>query len=118
MHERETITFTIDDVKAALSEVIADNPADHKNPGYATGEGCYYTAPDGSPSCLVGNVLHYLGIQRPTPTDDINESGWPLVRTYAPYLNAFTEDANELLEVVQANADQGKTWPLAVQLAE
>lgn len=98
------------------------------------GDECYYTTPEGKPSCLVGALL--AGVA-PGVLSKLNTYEWAeLYEDGAPQVvsvtdlhsersqvsgvdldDYFTRDALQILYRVQAEQDNGKSWGKAVDLA-
>jgi hypothetical protein len=110
--------FDYDQTLRALHEVIDANP-DARNP--KGGEACVYTDPDDpTRHCIVGQVLVHLSLPLPPPKAGSVRScrqgsacqGDPGgVRRL--FTENFTDDALDLLETVQLQADNQnipKTW--------
>lgn len=81
---------------------------------------CAYFDPDGQPSCIVGYVLSYLGID----ADTVNRAGANIgfnpeglfdhLRAHGDIDYGLDHDANVLLRLAQTEQDGGQPWGAAV----
>lgn len=106
-----TITYeiTYEQLAADLVAFATEHP-DRKNPEVRTPQGgamCRYTEPDGTPSCLVGHVLHKYGLA-PEFGDNMNLES-------AAECSVWRDDKTAFLATdIQFFADRGDTWSEAV----
>lgn len=110
------------EVRELLREIVAEFP-----PGYTyeqvpcfldgTGvTGCIYTV-EGQPSCLVGQLLHRLGVQVPE-VDQMHPIDL-LLRNQRAYLKGlFADDVILYLGDVQRYQDSGASWSECLEIAE
>ena len=77
-------------------------------------EGCQNFDEDRSPSCIVGHVYHYLGVEY--LADALNHSGHPTVKIHLEndHKIKFDDKSNYLLISVQKYQDAGWPWGRAV----
>lgn len=109
--------FTKEQVQEALVAAVAEKPEDYIHQEKIA-SGCFYTREDGSPSCLVANVLHRLGLGLPpyahAPTEDEPLGGLNTKRFEALsgslYNGAFDLETANGLQRVQDAQDAGLTW--------
>lgn len=107
-----TTEYTYETILNALRELVAENP-DRRNPRSEGVGACVYTNPDGTPSCIVGNLAARFGLPLPDPSDDRAQSAPP--STLFPTMLSY--ETQNLLETVQNHADNESTWAEALDLA-
>lgn len=129
-----SIILSMETVNPVLDELLKEFGEDYVYPALRNGyRDCAY-AKDNQPSCLVGHVLHRLGV----PVEDLNfldnqrdsqlstlagsDKYWDEYED-APVLAlaligvAWEDDAISLLSVAQTYQDVGETWGTAVAQA-
>lgn len=74
---------------------------------------CSYYEADGTPSCLVGRILHNAGLINPVTFNREGASAGQVVDS----LGGFTPEARAVLNRLQAWQDEGKTWGEALEFA-
>lgn len=107
---------TLGQVRLVLRKLVRISPPGRKNPhvdtGYYSDDGvCAYTNPDGSPSCIVGNLADMLGVDRPAWDDGSNNDSVDDAFRFPIIVASYLTDAQEM-------ADCGATWGEAVRWAE
>lgn len=105
--------LTLTDVRDAAALLNPENV----NPGTDDG-GCRYTEDDGTPSCMVGNILSILDIARPGINSTHNESGFLSVVEAYDLADLLDGEAIQWLANAQGVADNGYTWGRAIAAAE
>lgn len=119
--QTETKLITLDEVNELLADIVSQVPEDYVyiNPegrSAASGPiGCEYASRDGSPSCLVGHVLHRLGL--PVYHSETQPGqGWAVTWGFEhPHEEHFTPEAVSRLARVQSRQDQGTPWREAIK---
>lgn len=120
------INVTDVQVIAALREVVAESPervyeAPPTMPTLPGGTSCFYvhrTAEGAVPGCLVGHVLHRLGV----PLSELEK--WEGAGAQDPTLATLNilgdndEYAVRMLVEVQSTQDNGAPWGTALSLAD
>lgn len=108
--------FTDEQVFATLREVVAERPEHvyEKPEGWGPDGAiqCFYVHPDG-PGCLVGQVMHRLGVSLEEMSQ--HEGSGPYVFQRAGHISHFAAD---VLETAQSSQDEGDTWGDALSAAE
>lgn len=105
---------TKSEVFELLERAVAEKGPLHENPVCVL-----FDREDGTPCCIVGHVLSYLGVSRvegkhvytfagSTQAADLRER-WDLI---------LTEDATEVLQIVQNEADSMRSWGEALETAK
>jgi len=137
------MTKTVLDAKATselLNRAVAEKGFEYRDPNSPTagGTGCKYADNEGNPLCIVGHVLHYVGvdllkadltgsveviIDLPMVPDheqgDMTPTGANGVLWQGGDKDIeFTVDAFRLLEIAQTEQDGGTFWGPAVEVAE
>lgn len=114
------ITTTDDDVMRVLREVVAERPDYvYVNPngerGVFGGSAiCYYVHGD-CPGCLIGHVLHRLGV----PIDAMwRREHWPASVMAAEVLSGVSYRSTYALDAAQLMQDYGQPWSRALLDAE
>lgn len=109
------IEITFDEAKSLIQRAIDEKGADYVYPE-AWSINCRYFNGDGSPSCIVGHVLHYAGVDgNDWYGTDNNESN---VHNLAEDgVLALADATRILLGVAQARQDHGATWDEAMDEA-
>ncbi|MFI0211975.1 hypothetical protein ACH4OV_25305 [Streptomyces diastaticus] len=118
----ERIKVTPEQVLDVMREVVAEAGEEFVyEPPTGLGVCLYVHRPHGGgasvPGCLVGQVLHRLGV----PLDELTEHEAQLARTMAPKLVDAGEGADLLvtaLDNAQAIQDGGHSWGAALRAAE
>lgn len=137
--------FGKEEVLAALERAVEAKGADYVDPGSRSdGPGCVYGTSDGAPSCIVGHVFDYLGLDvgkldNGTVQDEVlvdrgliseEDNDFVYFDTYrfdpGYYYGAdleepeveFTREAVTLMGYAQAKQDTGNTWGEAVKFAK
>lgn len=123
--------FTKDDVLKTLKEVVkGKEDYIYKRPERRAkhgGNACFYTTPEGAPSCIVGYVIARLDpelLQEIKGYEDRNRQSFP----FSPYTKVarnplnkvkaeFEPDAIILLQRAQTEQDAGNTWGEALEYA-
>ncbi len=101
-------------IAAAAAEVekVGDDFIYKKDERYVLEDGtlgsaiCIYYEPDGTPSCIVGRILHNAGIISPYTFDMEGASA----RRVASDRGDFTDEALKFLDALQDHQDRGVTW--------
>lgn len=111
--------FTRDEVLDAARAVVAEWGRDH----VVRGLDCVYSNEEGRPVCLVGHVVHRLGLPFPPGGNYRVPLPGPSLLTCPPvrrhyWENLFTPDALAALRVMQTFQDAGQTWGRALYRAE
>jgi hypothetical protein len=102
-------------VSELLKRAVAEKGADYIYPG--AGEKCYYFEPDGTPSCIVGHVLYYLGAKAEDSwSDDWNEDTDVSSLRYRGIVEMTTDTMN-LLRQAQMTQDSGISWGESIERA-
>ena len=120
--------LTFNEALKLVGEIVASKPEDYKytedektketraskSSSATAGNGCYYAHFDGTPGCIVGQVIHKLN-----PEFDLSS-----VETFsvhnALYAAGILADfkAESFLNQCQAEQDRGRTWKEAQNWAE
>jgi len=112
---------TYDETLAALRRAVAKKGADYVYVSdRQNDEACFYTATDGSPSCIVGHVFAELEpalLAELKTYEDANEASRAVADLGRDYV-LFEEDALDLLIHAQTNQDCGNPWGAAVDEAD
>lgn len=109
--------FTADDVLRVLEGVVAEAGEFKENPGVRGRAGCRYTDPANKPSCIAGTALHRMGFPLPAPNDDnLNFATVDEVAMALGFRGQLTDEAVDLLQDAQVEADRGATWGQVVRL--
>lgn len=120
------MTFTLEDVLNATRAVVAEKGEDYvySNSVAEGGNGsCVYANEDGTPSCLVGHVIHRLDpeVFKRLAKDEA-ESGSQVALDLIPagYIpeGFWEESAEHAMQEVQIHQDIGRTWGEALKTAE
>lgn len=101
----------VSDPKAIEIAKANDDDIETDIDGTEVATGCYYRYQDGSPGCLVGQLLYDID-----PDFVPEETGFR--KNLLPPHIQFEDDALELLKLSQLNQDCGETWVNAVEDAE
>lgn len=134
--------FGKEDVLAMLERAVEAKGADYVDPGSIETYGSCEYAKNGAPSCIVGHVFDYLGLDVTKLENGIVQDEVLVERFYVSpderldfdtyrfdpsfYRGAkleepeveFTKEAVTLLGYAQAQQDVGKTWGEAVKFAK
>jgi hypothetical protein len=118
----ERINVTESRVMDVLREVVAERPDYvYKAPGHQVAglESCFYVHTDAEgndpkPGCLVGAVLHRLGV----PLEELAEREGTGAYIVASELLCTTMGAAHALDYAQSCQDAGDTWAGALSAAE
>lgn len=113
---------TYDEVKAVLLDISSERPdyvyAWLPDPRIPDGPGsCFYTDPEGNPSCIIGHVFECLGTPRPSWGEEDNGNPVGTVLARSKQKENFSLKAREFLAQVQINQDGGMYWGAAVEHA-
>jgi len=117
--------FGLDDVLTAMRKAVEDRGKDYlyDNERGVNDAGCYYSKPDGTPSCLVGYVINALDhvefvnvAEREVDRDESEQSNH-LRGEWIPK-NFWSDEADEALYAAQRYQDTGETWGYALAAAE
>lgn len=115
--------FSDDQVMNALREVVAENPdkvyqAPEHMKSFSDDPSCFYahaneSGGDLKPGCVVGHVLHRLGVS----LDDLTENEGLGAHAVVPALGikGVSEEMGLILRRVQRLQDQGDSWGLAYE---
>ena len=95
-----------------MREVVAEYGENYVYP--TVGGVCRYVDDGGSPSCLVGHVLHRFGV----PLKDIERHEDSDAATVARILTNATPRAQDVLREAQGHQDRGSLWGVALREAE
>lgn len=107
-------------VSETLREVVAEKP-DYEYEGPLGGEYCAYTDADGTPSCIVGQVIFRLD---PDALKEIHDHEWnqdgefitsPAAHALDWATRNFTHAERKALRAAQYVQDQGGTWAKALE---
>lgn len=111
----DKIITTDDEVMATLRAVVAERP-DYV---YEAPEedGCVYVA-DGTPSCLVGHVLHRLGVSLEALSVLDMNGGLAAWRAVPGVLDGVSGSTVDRLWAAQTAQDNGDTWGEALEYAD
>lgn len=108
--------ITYGETVAVLRAIVNDHGFEHVYTPPGPGGQCVYVH-DGKPSCLVGHVLHRLGLALP-PSEQGMSNGWlAVVSADKDHRYPFDDAAIKLLAQVQARQDGGMPWGLVVREA-
>lgn len=116
------MTITLTQAMDTLREVVAEHGKDHVYDrsaimfGPLAGETCLYVR-NGKPDCIVGHVLHRLGVQLDTLHDSEGMGPRDLSLGDSPSLE-LDDDAGLALTVAQNTQDNGETWGTALANTE
>lgn len=95
-----------------LRRAVAEKGADHVYPRAKRYGKCLYREPDGSPSCIVGHVLIWAGVDPAQLVEGF--SAWRQMKT----LGVTDERVRLALDAAQMNQDRGATWGAVLAAAE
>ena len=107
------IKVTYDDVVRTMEEVVADAGEDYVYPRAERGDKCVYVH-NMRPDCLVGRVLHRLGVSLDLLTYQDNTPAFVLAQQV---IDAPTSQVLRLLSEAQSHQDAGYTWGAALFVA-
>lgn len=114
--EKLTVPRTID----LLREIVEERGSDYVYPGQPArsdvpGVLCYYVNADGTPGCIVAQVLHRNGTTLQQLAKHEGETPFS-----EPFVSAFglTFDVSNILKAAQGIQDDGYTWGAALAAAE
>lgn len=116
--------FTLNDVITALDAAVAERGADYVYPrdrdGWTALAGaCVYQLADGTPACIVGDVLHRLNPELVPPPGCVNDAK-TIIKDVIP--EAFEADdlwnIADLLRTAQFYQDCGETWGRSAEEAK
>ena len=119
------MTFTLEDVLNAAREVVAERGEDYvySNSLNEGGSGkCVYANEDGTPSCLVGHVIHRLdpnvfkNLAEKEFADDTTAAELLTVEEYVP-TDFWEMEAEAAMNTAQAYQDDGLPWGTALKAA-
>jgi hypothetical protein len=125
-----TEKINADKVIAVLDEIVAEK-GDYVYLDQNTQ--CKYVDAEGSPSCIVGQVLYRLDLPLPAPVDPDQEDTWGSANVSSwvqdatePFREPFTDLANQVLRYAQMVQDgdapdlnyQRRSWAEAVAYAK
>lgn len=109
--------FTLDDVLNAARKIVEEKGGDYV---YNTeGHGCVYAA-NGSPSCLVGHVIHALDpaafslVEEWEAESKGSETALSLRKRGWLPKDFWTNDAEKVMQAMQDSQDEGNNWGLAL----
>ena len=114
------MTFTLEDVLNAAREVVAEKGEDYVYSG--PGGSCVYANEDGTPSCLVGHVIHRLDpnvfkhLAEKEFVDDTTAAELLTVEEYVPY-EFWDMEAERAMNTAQEHQDDGVPWGTALKAA-
>jgi hypothetical protein len=109
------------EVVELLNRAVAEKGADYEYPR-AGGE-CFYFEPDGTPSCLIGNVLAQKGVKLEDFVVIEDGQPWDLNSGESVFsLDAYgfiktTGETQDILTRAQRMQDDGYSWGEALDLA-
>lgn len=100
--------FTDEQVHEAIKAVVEERGADFIYPDeWKYTNDCLYVRPDGDgPACIVGAVLHHLGVPLSLLSANEGRPAYALVH----YLGGVSPRAGDALAWAQGVQDTGKTW--------
>lgn len=104
--------ITYEMAKDLLQRAVEERGEDYVYPRASSPGGCVYFEDDGTPSCIVGHVLAYLGYTK-DDIEDFNDQSVGAVSDAAP----MDFQARWLLRDAQIRQDQGTPWGRAVSEA-
>lgn len=132
---------SVDEALDLLEQVVAEQGADHQAPQYGVDEDskytmlipddqvdkdsgtCRYFTPEGKPSCIIGHVLHRLGVAPAELEPFEGSTSDTLFRGMASSMedDAVLEGTHEVslvLRMAQSIQDRRGTWGEALQAAQ
>lgn len=105
-----------------LARELVNRAIDEKGADYVynvpvgENETCLYFR-NGKPDCLIGHVLHYLGIDQGCVREG-ESAGGVLISLRGQNKLTFTSEAADYLSAAQGHQDNGKPWGAARDYAE
>lgn len=99
----ERTEITMDEAVSLLRRAVEEKGADHT-------ESCVYFAEPGVPRCIVGHVLHYLGVEKTTEGPFAPMAIWE-------HFPDTTDPVVTVLRKAQAHQDNGGRWGDALEAA-
>lgn len=110
-----TITITADEARELLTRAVEEKGADYIYPRVNNPDGCLYFEGN-APSCIVGHVLAYKGME---PFEDEGELNASTVHSLRHHM-LFEVDNDrtfEALRAAQTWQDSGETWGDTLRVA-
>lgn len=105
------VSLDYDTALALLERAVAEKGADYAYPRSY----CVYFEPDGSPSCIVGHVLAYMGVTR---RDVLDWNRSPVLTLCSLEVIEADYLTQRLLVLTQMHQDSGTPWGEAVAKAK
>lgn len=102
--------FTLADVTAAIEAVVEEKGSDYVYDQRDEYEGCVYVNADGTPSCIVGRVMHRLYGDEALDKLSRIEGTTPRTGAFLAIFPDLTDDISMALYMAQVEQDNEKTW--------